>query len=391
MEETRTGAKEKKQYEYREYPRNVRQIGVPLPGRKVYLEDYVITYLKQCFVCTSESKIVILLGKNGEEKVEEGIFVYGAIALEEEKFLEEGTIGKAVWDKVYETIHKNFSGARVLGWACGVSVWNSQTDHQVRKLQKEEFAKENQVLFLWDLSEKEEKIFLWQHKMLKEMSGYYVYFEKNPQMQEFMLDKPETESVESNYQDTVTRTMRHVMEEKDERRKNLQMLSYCGAIAAGVALVFGVHMMLDSTTRIKKMEKTVSTLSEYVGSQQETMEVLSSETENKVTDIPFENQSTSEPSATTGKKEKRKKNSEKKKTENTSAKEDSQSQETEETSVASKQQTQSYLVKKGDTLSQIVWRQYHDLSYEKKVKEVNGLKNADEIYEGQCLILPKYK
>ena len=30
-------------------------------------------------------------------------------------------------------------------------------------------------------------------------------------------------------------------------------------------------------------------------------------------------------------------------------------------------------------------------SYEKKVKKANGLKDADEIYEGQCLVLPKYK
>ena len=52
---------------------------------------------------------------------------------------------------------------------------------------------------------------------------------------------------------------------------------------------------------------------------------------------------------------------------------------------------QSYIVRKGDTLSQIVWKQYHDLSYEKKVKKANGLKDADEIYEGQCLVLPKYK
>ena len=53
--------------------------------------------------------------------------------------------------------------------------------------------------------------------------------------------------------------------------------------------------------------------------------------------------------------------------------------------------TQSYIVRKGDTLSQIVWRQYHDLSYEKKIKKANGLKDADAIYEGQCIVLPDYK
>lgn len=35
--------------------------------------------------------------------------------------------------------------------------------------------------------------------------------------------------------------------------------------------------------------------------------------------------------------------------------------------------------------------QYHDLSYEKKIKKANGLKDADAIYEGQCIVLPDYK
>ena len=40
MEETNRDAKEeKKLYEYKTFPKNVRQIGVPLPGQKVYLED----------------------------------------------------------------------------------------------------------------------------------------------------------------------------------------------------------------------------------------------------------------------------------------------------------------------------------------------------------------
>jgi nucleoid-associated protein YgaU len=234
--------------------------------------------------------------------------------------------------------------------------------------------------------------------MLKELSGYYVYFEKNPQMRDFMLDKPKTESIDGDYEDTVTDTMRHVMEKKEEQKKNLQLLSYCGMVAAGIVLVFGVHMMLDSTERIRKMEETVTVLSEYVDKQQEEVEVLSQgveQEEKSVQEISMEAQETPKPSAgvkTTAspdtKKGKRKKTSTKKETQKkttSTSKEETASQ----TSALSHQQTQSYLVQKGDTLSQIVWRQYHDLSYEETVRKANGLANADEIYEGQCLILPK--
>lgn len=433
MEETTNGAKEEKNiYEYNKYPKNVRQIGVPLPGQKIYLEDYVITYLKQCFVHAQEPVVVLLLGKYGEQEAKEAVFLYGAMALEEEKILEKGGIEQETWDQVHQSIAENFPEAQVLGWACGVPMWSSNVDSQVRRLQKKEFARENRTLFLWDLSEKEEKIFLWQRSMLKEMSGYYVYFEKNPQMQNFMLDSTEPESIDGDYKDTVTVSMRHVIEEKEEHKKNMQLLAYCGAVAAGIALLFGVHTMLDSTARIRKMEQTVDTLTEYVGKQQEDVAAMSRQaqnTEDTVKEIPRqsaesvqtadassrrktteqageavqqgdENTGTAQSGADKQDKEEidtktspengtdQKPTGAGKSAAGTESKQSAGSR-AEKTSIGSG--TQSYIVRKGDTLSQIVWRQYHDLSYEKKIKKANGLKDADAIYEGQCIVLPDYK
>lgn len=433
MEETTNGAKEEKIiYEYNKYPKNVRQIGVPLPGQKIYLEDYVITYLKQCFVHAQEPVVVLLLGKYGEQEAKEAVFLYGAMVLEEEKILEKGGIEQETWDQVHQGIAENFPEAQVLGWACGVPMWSSNVDSQVRRLQKKEFARENRTLFLWDLSEKEEKIFLWQRSMLKEMSGYYVYFEKNPQMQNFMLDSKEPESIDGDYKDTVTVSMRHVIEEKEEHKKNMQLLAYCAAVAAGIALLFGVHTMLDSTARIRKMEQTVDTLTEYVGKQQEDVAAMSRQaqnTEDTVKEIPRqsaesvqttdassrrktteqagevvqqgdENAGTAQSSADKRDKEEidtktspengtdQKPTGAGKSAAGTESKQSAGSR-AKKTSIGSGMQ--SYIVRKGDTLSQIVWRQYHDLSYEKKIKKANGLKDADAIYEGQCIVLPDYK
>ena len=59
--------------------------------------------------------------------------------------------------------------------------------------------------------------------------------------------------------------------------------------------------------------------------------------------------------------------------------------------VSVKQKNASYVVRSGDTLSQIVWRQYHTMACMKMVKKANGIKNGDKIKEGQRLILPAYK
>ena len=50
----------------------------------------------------------------------------------------------------------------------------------------------------------------------------------------------------------------------------------------------------------------------------------------------------------------------------------------------------SYIVSAGDTLSQIVWRQYHSFYYLDKVMKANNIKNSDKIYEGDCIILPDF-
>jgi len=50
----------------------------------------------------------------------------------------------------------------------------------------------------------------------------------------------------------------------------------------------------------------------------------------------------------------------------------------------------SYIVNAGDTLSQIVWKQYHSFYYLDKVMKANNIKNSDKIYEGDCIILPDF-
>lgn len=53
-------------------------------------------------------------------------------------------------------------------------------------------------------------------------------------------------------------------------------------------------------------------------------------------------------------------------------------------------QYESYIVRTGDTLSQIVWKQYHSFYYLDKVMKANNIKNSDKIYEGDCIILPDF-
>ena len=47
-----------------------------------------------------------------------------------------------------------------------------------------------------------------------------------------------------------------------------------------------------------------------------------------------------------------------------------------------------YVVQKGDSLAGICMKLYQTNAMMDKLCEVNGIENADQIYEGQCLTLP---
>ena len=49
---------------------------------------------------------------------------------------------------------------------------------------------------------------------------------------------------------------------------------------------------------------------------------------------------------------------------------------------------ETYRVQEGDTLSQIVWRQYHSLDRISSVKKINNIGNSNNIIAGQLIKLP---
>ena len=94
--------KEKSQQAEREnelfsIPKNIRQIGQVEIGRKIYIEDYALSYIKYLGKESTENyKIAVLLG---EYKVQENsgcIFIRGVIEIEEIS-LEENCFSKEIY------------------------------------------------------------------------------------------------------------------------------------------------------------------------------------------------------------------------------------------------------------------------------------------------------
>ena len=84
-------------------PKNVRQIGEPEENRKIYIEDYVITYLKR-FAKEEPlgSRIAVLLGDSERMGGIPYLFIRSAVALKELEYSEGGIpFTDEVWAEVY--------------------------------------------------------------------------------------------------------------------------------------------------------------------------------------------------------------------------------------------------------------------------------------------------
>lgn len=394
---------EQKWYEYTSFPDNVRQIGEITGEKRIYIEDYVLTDIRRIFQEKQERAISVFLGKQGMGQAKGALFVYGSI---EVNLTEDGDLGEEQWDEIYRVIHQYFPRSKVVGWGVGVGLWNSQIDSQVRKLQEQQFGDMGQVLFLADLSEQEEKVFAYENGAFKEMSGYFVYFAKNPYMQNYILRDQKEESFEEGYDDAITKSIRQVIHKKKSRQEHIQMAAWGLGVALLAVLLFSGNLLLKSMDRIRAMEEAIQTIS---GSYETKtlMEKQDEVTENIVTQTPTKISATA-PVQT----------SEASQTSSLSSSQTSIPVQTEMPSqTAAPMQTakdartsvptalpettqpkktampssrmESYVVKKGDTLSQIVWKQYHSFAYMDSVLHTNQIKNGDEIFIGQCILLPE--
>lgn len=451
----------KRNYEYSRLPDNIRQIGEISDRSRIYIEDYVLTYIRKVFQDKQDSSIVVLIGCEGKDAAAGNLFLYGAVEIPVDP--ESADMQEEQWDMLFHLIAEYFPYGRIMGWGCGVGIWNSEVDYRVRKMQEEQFTEDGRVLFFADLSEREEKVFVYGDHAFEELSGYFVYYERNPQMQEYMLrEQPEGEGFEADYEDDVTQSIRTVIHTKQSRQKQMHYLTYGMACLLLVLILVGGSLLIRSLAKINSLEETIETLSNYVAEERQdetsniaisqamgsanavssaaavSQPVNSSVQGSDVTDgasTPAAAESVSFPplgfAVTEGTSAPVSvaaavspapdaavsappiplathtplpiKTSQTKKASDSKTDKNSESVTTKGSNTAKKAANktsqpvvaggvdrikQTYIVRKGDTLSQIVWNQYHSFAYMDRVLQVNQIKDSDRIYIGQCILLP---
>lgn len=181
-------------------PKNIRQMGSPRGRHKIYLEDYVYTYLRTT-AKDKESCAAVFLGKSHVVKDIRYTFIKGVIECSAVVFQwERISLDDSFWDYIYKEEKQYFPDTAIVGWFLGRAGQALALSPMVEAAHRKYFAGRDKVLMLMDILEGEELFFVYEQGYLQKREGYYIYYEKNLSMQEYMVSKKEEEQKKRNGQ-----------------------------------------------------------------------------------------------------------------------------------------------------------------------------------------------
>ncbi len=356
-------------------PKNIRQIGTPAGNRRIYIEDYVVTYLTGLADPNSSyARGAILVGECKKSELGEAIFISGALAAQNlELDLEESTFNDETWGEIYKEVKTYFPELSVVGWFLSRMGFSTDVNDMILKLHVDNFSGDDKVLYIMDSLEKEDAFYMIENNYLCRQSGYYIYYARNEAMQNYMIlsrGNDMANKEDEDYQDEIImKNYRRIMEERGRaakiERMNRGLYALCSLLAISVlglgVAVFSNYKMLG------KMENYIADKSmvklDLEENKKEVAAMARVEQKNEVPTVAGLEQKKEIPTEQQVNKMKK----------------------------SVEELPEYYTVQNGDTLSSISFKMYSSVGHVSELMEANGLNEDDQIHEGDKIKIPTLK
>lgn len=408
-------------------PRNIRQIGNPEKDFRIYMEDYVYTYLHpaQLYGCEIGvfPRMLILVGEIEHFSNRSCAFISGAVQVENERFPEEvPELNDAAWRRVKKEMQQFFDKCQIVGWVLDIPGNALEITPEIEDMHRTNFLNNFQFFFLMDSKEREEAFYTWKEGRLTRKEGYFIYYEKNPQMQEYMISRRQEHFGEhppiEDVDDEAARTYRAMMMERKENsfKRHSRIFSYAISSLMVVALCSVTVLLIGYIRRMDHMEETLTVMSVAMESTEQervsqpgevAVETISSnivpaediqgEVQQDPEDIMAEGQPENvlpEPSGGALAGEQQPENQEEPNVSATEKPKDETecSYEEETPPVLTEAQVclqqGYYIVKAGDSLEKVCFKIYGSYDKLEEICRLNGIENQNTIFAGQKITLP---
>lgn len=379
-------------------PKNRKQVGQPGEAEPaVFMEDYAWIFGKGLAERDySGCSVGVLLGEviaapEGKRIMVRGLMeAVGAYRNDQVEFTEE------VWAEIYRKAGAFFPNQEIVGWYLGGPGFLLAAEEKLKRVHVDHFGGGEKILLKMDSIEKEYGFYCYRDGLLRELPGYYIYYEKNTEMQLYMIQAGKVPfAEEADLPEPVKPELRRDRGESGKRLSlsgggqkengSLYRLVYASGgmvLCLAVLLIFGLAMQLKERNELRELlnERTVQTS----GGVSEVTRMPQPSDVPRLTltpqPIPTQEQPpTPEPALTQEPSPTQELGQEPEPTMLTPAP-------TEEVHVMTP--TKEYVIQRGDTLASICMKFYGTTEILEEILRINGLSDRNTIYAGQVLQLP---
>lgn len=246
-------------------PKNIKQIGESTSLKKIYVEDYVFTYIKELVKKEyANCRIMVLLGHYVKTQEARIILINGAVEAEGIQYDAEVVFNNDTWTSVYENIKRYFTDVEVVGWCIGGPGFILENDEKLKKIHLDNFAGVDKALLKYDSMEGEEAFYIYENGALSKQNGYYIYYDKNDDMQNYIMEhkamKPRSPK---ETQEIAVREYKEEIKEQrvQENNKSIMHLMYAAGSLMVVLVIIVFASMINNSNRIDDLEKSMNHLS----------------------------------------------------------------------------------------------------------------------------------
>lgn len=363
-------------------PENVRMCGEGVNSsavtesmtERVYLEDYVVTFLRQARDACKEGTLLIdLYGKRETDDGKTWFFVYAAgFAADEVRFQDYEWLGKAYWQ------------------------WEKEPEEYIAQIQKVDDS-----LHAVLTGEDGEIVFFINEKgYVRRADTYFVFYEKNEIMQNFLIEwyRRNLKREERETADHAARNFRRLYQARQNDRHQAKMISLMYAASLMLLIlccITGISMM-NQYDKMKQMGQSIDHLTLAMQERQlpeRTYEMLEAEREGTEGDEIVANQEIEEETAiqAIGQSVEVVLPEETAVDEIVAVEDAAERIETESTDTTDiiTAEPEYYIVKEGDTLAGISRILYGTSSRLVELCDLNRIQDPNNIIVGQKILLPK--
>ena len=351
----------------KQFPKNVRQVGNVCDTPKIYVEDYVDTYLNQIKEQARENWTgAFLVGEKTEIEGTDCLFIMGAVWMNcgnennGDLLIDEEKISRA-----RKECGDYFPGQEILGWMLVEGNGMMGLSNAIIRTHEKYFSEKNSIFIQKHPIENEENYFVFKFHELMQMGGHYIFYEKNPAMQNYMINVRRqigvtpSEMVEDRAAKDFRNTIRGHMEVRGQRSSS-RLAYMTSALLVVMVLAIGISAM-NNYDKMNAVQKSIETLSESVKKVEDTQRVeivASGANEEEKNEVQEQNEET-------------------------------QGMEPEVSTIQEELEVKEYyIVEKGDTLDIISQKIYGTTSETEAICKINGLTDGNLIFIGQKLLLP---